>query len=69
MDGLDLIKREEIVGRIQWTDGGAMAGITETSSEVTVLATRTTIQQTGSTERESRTWRAHHAQEGSQMMG
>jgi hypothetical protein len=44
-------EREEIAGRLQWTNGGAMAGITETSPEFTVLATRTIIQQTGSTKR------------------
>jgi hypothetical protein len=44
-------EREEIAGRLQWTNGGAVAGITETSPEFTVLATWTIIQQTGSTER------------------
>jgi hypothetical protein len=63
MDGPDLIQREreEIAGRLQWTDGGAMAGITETSPAFDKTASPATIRQMEGTERESRTWRAHHA--------
>jgi hypothetical protein len=45
------------------TDGGAMTGITETSLAFDEIASPATIRQMEGTERESGTWRAHHAQD------
>jgi hypothetical protein len=63
MDGPDLIQseREKIAGHLQWTDSGAMVEITETSLAFEETASLATIRQMEGTERESRTWRAHHA--------
>jgi hypothetical protein len=44
-----------------------MAEISETSLAFDETASPGTIRQMEGTERESRTWRAHHAQEGSRM--
>jgi hypothetical protein len=45
MDGSDLIRRErkKNAGRLQWTDGGTMAGLGPSSPEFNETASLTTI--------------------------
>jgi hypothetical protein len=54
MDGPGLIRREggRTASRLQWPNGGAMAGKTETSLEFTVLAILAIIRKMKSTGRE-----------------